>query len=235
MKKIIALVCCRGDSKGIPNKNIKLFCGKPLLFWTYKNINKSGLFDRIFLSTDSKKISKIGKKIGFEVPELRPKYLAKSNSDVFETHSYFFKKFNINNTNSLVCIINNNPFIGHQLIKKTFIKYANSNYKKITMCVIKVDKDQIFFRQFFRKRNTLYPIFPKDLISSKVNRQQIEEFYFNIGDLRWASPSSLSSYKSFNKSISKKGFVYVEINKEKYNDINLPEDWSKAEKKFLKQ
>ena len=39
-KKIIALVCCRQNSKGIKNKNIKLFKGKPLLYWTAKNIIK---------------------------------------------------------------------------------------------------------------------------------------------------------------------------------------------------
>ena len=52
MIKKIALVCCRGGSKGIPKKNIKPFNGKPLLYWTYNNINKSKLFDNIFLSIE---------------------------------------------------------------------------------------------------------------------------------------------------------------------------------------
>ena len=75
MKKKIALVCCRGNSKGIPKKNIK----------------KTKIFDDIFLSTDSNEIAKIGKKYGFTVPGLRPKNLATNNSDVFDTHKYFFK------------------------------------------------------------------------------------------------------------------------------------------------
>ena len=49
-KKIIALVCCRQNSKGIKNKNIKLLKGKPLLYWTAKNIIKSNIFNKMHLS-----------------------------------------------------------------------------------------------------------------------------------------------------------------------------------------
>ena len=49
---IVCLVCCRGESKGIKNKNIKSFNGKPLLYWISKSINKSKIFDKIYLSTD---------------------------------------------------------------------------------------------------------------------------------------------------------------------------------------
>ena len=123
MKKKIALVCCRGGSTGIKHKNIKKFNEKPLLYWTYKNINQSDLFDKIYLSTDDKKIAEYGIKLGFEVPQLRPKNLAKNNSDVFDTHKFFFKKNNITDKNSLVCIINNNPFITSSIIRKSYFRF----------------------------------------------------------------------------------------------------------------
>ena len=62
-KEIIALICCRGGSKGIPNKNIKSFCGKPLLSWTIENAKRANVFDKIILSTDSKDIAEIGEKM----------------------------------------------------------------------------------------------------------------------------------------------------------------------------
>ena len=89
-KKVIALICCRGGSKGIPNKNIKKFSGKPLLSWIIKEAKKSKIFDDIVLSTDSKNISKIGRFYGASVPGLRPKKLSTDNSDVFDTHKYIF-------------------------------------------------------------------------------------------------------------------------------------------------
>jgi len=60
-KKIIALICCRGESKGIPNKNIKNFSGKPLLAWIIEEAKKTNIFDKIILSTDSKNIAKVYK------------------------------------------------------------------------------------------------------------------------------------------------------------------------------
>ena len=58
-KKIYALICCRGGSKGIPKKNIKMFAKKPLLFWIINEAKKSKIFDKIILSTDSLNILKI--------------------------------------------------------------------------------------------------------------------------------------------------------------------------------
>jgi|TARA_B110000971_G_scaffold220985_1_gene266347 CMP-N-acetylneuraminic acid synthetase len=230
-KKIIALTCCRQNSKGIKNKNIKLFSGKPLLYWTAKNTIKSNIFDKIYLSTDGKKIAKLGKKYGYEVPELRPKKLAGNKSDVFETHKYFFKKMNINDKNSLICIINNNPFINSNMIEKSFKIFKKNNYKSIVMGAIKVSSDQIYFRQMKKKKNSLYPFFSKKLVNSGINRKDYNT-YFNTGDIRWGKPSWLINYKKFNIILSKKGFRYFEINEMEYQDLNILKDWKEAVLKF---
>ena len=60
MKNKICLICCRGGSKTIKDKNIKIFAGKPLLSWILEESLKSKVFDRIILSTDSEKIQNIG-------------------------------------------------------------------------------------------------------------------------------------------------------------------------------
>ncbi len=73
---IIAVIGARGGSKSIPQKNIKLFCGKPLIAWTIEGALKSKYIDRIIVSTDSPKIAAIAKKYGAEIPFLRPKKLA---------------------------------------------------------------------------------------------------------------------------------------------------------------
>ena len=95
-KEIICLICCRGGSRTIKNKNIKLFNKKPLLYWSLRNITKSKVFTKIILSTDSKKIANFARNFkNIEIPGLRPKNLAKSNSNQFETHRYIFKKLKI--------------------------------------------------------------------------------------------------------------------------------------------
>jgi CMP-N-acetylneuraminic acid synthetase len=76
MARYLAIIPARGNSKGIPKKNIKLLGGKPLLAWTSEVAQKSGLFDKIALSTDSPEIAEVGRKLGLEVPFLRPDDLA---------------------------------------------------------------------------------------------------------------------------------------------------------------
>ncbi|MBF0522459.1 MAG: acylneuraminate cytidylyltransferase family protein [Candidatus Omnitrophica bacterium] len=92
MKKnieILGLILARGGSKGIPDKNITDFCGKPLIAWTIDAAKKSRFLSRIAVSTDSLKIAKVAKKYGAEIPFLRPKELAsdKSPSDESIVHA----------------------------------------------------------------------------------------------------------------------------------------------------
>ena len=82
--KISAIIPARSGSKGIPNKNIRNFCGKPLIFYPISVAKKSGVFDRIIVDTDSEEIAKIGKRFGAQVPYLRPKQLATDNSVVID-------------------------------------------------------------------------------------------------------------------------------------------------------
>ena len=74
--KSICIIPARGGSKRIKNKNIKNFFGKPLIYYSIKAAIKSNIFDKIIVSTDSKKIASIAKKYGAEVPFLRSKKLS---------------------------------------------------------------------------------------------------------------------------------------------------------------
>ena len=55
----VAIIPARGGSKRIPFKNIKLFCGKPIIAWSIEAAKESGIFDRIIVSTDNREIAKI--------------------------------------------------------------------------------------------------------------------------------------------------------------------------------
>lgn len=88
--KIVAIIPAKGSSERTPNKNIKKFCGKPLIAWAILNAKKSNQLDRIIVSTDSSKIAAIAKKYGAEVPFLRPKELATPTIGIEPTlkHAY---------------------------------------------------------------------------------------------------------------------------------------------------
>ena len=67
----IAIITARGGSKRIPRKNIKEFCGKPILAYSIEAALASGLFDTVMVSTDDEEIAGIAKEYGAEVPFYR--------------------------------------------------------------------------------------------------------------------------------------------------------------------
>ena len=88
--KVVAIIPARKGSKGIKNKNLILFKKKPLICHSIITARKCG-FDKVIVSTDSKKIQKIAIKNGAEAPFLRPKkYAGDSSLD----NEYFKHCFN---------------------------------------------------------------------------------------------------------------------------------------------
>jgi len=67
----IAIIPARGGSKRIPRKNIKEFCGKPIIAYSIEAALKSGLFDEVMVSTDDEEIAAIARQYGAEVPFMR--------------------------------------------------------------------------------------------------------------------------------------------------------------------
>jgi N-acylneuraminate cytidylyltransferase len=77
---IIALICARGGSKGVPNKNIKLLAGQPLIVRSINQAKELKEINRVIVSTDSNEIAKIATDTGAEVPFMRPKKLAEDDT-----------------------------------------------------------------------------------------------------------------------------------------------------------
>lgn len=74
--KSVAIITARGGSKRIPQKNIREFCGKPILAYSVEAAVQSGLFDEVMVSTDDERIAKIGEQYGAKVPFFRSEQTA---------------------------------------------------------------------------------------------------------------------------------------------------------------
>lgn len=72
----IITICARGGSAGVPGKNIRALCGKPLIGWTIEQAFASKVADEVFVSTDSEEIAGVARRFGAQVPFLRPAALA---------------------------------------------------------------------------------------------------------------------------------------------------------------
>lgn len=75
--QVLAVIPARGGSKGVPRKNIRLVCGRPLIAYTIETaLAARHLFYRVIVSTDDKEIAEVAQRYGAEVPFLRPAELA---------------------------------------------------------------------------------------------------------------------------------------------------------------
>ena len=125
--KILGLIPARGGSKGVPNKNIKLLGGKPLINYTIEAGLACAEITKLVVSTDSPEIVKISKAAGAEVPFLRPAELATDTSPSIDTviHAVeFFRKEG--NQFDAVCLLQpTSPFRTAEEVQKaisTFIE-----------------------------------------------------------------------------------------------------------------
>lgn len=85
MNSFVGLITARGGSKGIPKKNVKELCGKPLIAWTIEAALRCKGLQRLILSTDDEEIAAISRRWGADVPFLRPAVLAQDSSPHIDT------------------------------------------------------------------------------------------------------------------------------------------------------
>ena len=76
----IAIIPARGGSKRIPRKNIKPFCGKPMIAWSIEAAKSSGLFEHVIVSTDDAEIAEVARQWGAAVPFVRPEVLSNDHA-----------------------------------------------------------------------------------------------------------------------------------------------------------
>ena len=123
----ICIIPARAGSKRIKNKNIKLFHGKPIIYWSIKAAIESKCFSKIIVSSDSKKILKISKKFGATENKLRPKYLSKDKSSMDDVIKYeLLNERKKNHVDDVCCLVATATLINPKDIKDS-LKILKNN------------------------------------------------------------------------------------------------------------
>ena len=127
--KNIAIITARGGSKRIPKKNIKEFCGKPIIAYSIEAALNSGMYDEVMVSTDSEEIAEIAKKYGAQVPFLRSEKTSNDFAttrdvldEVIEEYKKRGKSFDF-----MTCIYPTAPFVTAQKLKEAVTKLYDSD------------------------------------------------------------------------------------------------------------
>jgi pseudaminic acid cytidylyltransferase len=228
MKKInrLLIIPARGNSKRIKNKNIKFFCGKPIIYYTIDCARKSKLFDKIHVSTESKKIFKCVKKKKIFIDFLREKKFSLDKTPVFDVIEYVLNKYkSLGYTfNEIWTISACAPLIFcKDLIKasKLIKKYPN----KIILPVCSYNAP-IEWAFKFKKQTSV--LIPEKLNAYSIRSQDLVEKFYDTGDF------ICFKYSEFNRLKKKPDINYVGLKmpKSRSVDIDNSDDWKFAEKLF---
>lgn len=188
---ILGLIPARGGSKGILNKNIKLFNGKPLIYWTIEAAKQSKFINQIIVSTDSKHIASISKKFGADVPFLRPQNISEDDTPNIEPALHALS--NIQGFDWLLLLQPTSPLRSHKDIDG-IIEFCRAQKALSAVSICEVTKHPYWM--FKKKNNFKLKAFIKNK-STFTRRQDLPEIYNLNGALYLAETNWLKKNKSF--------------------------------------
>jgi len=195
-KSVIAIVPARAGSKGLPGKNIKELCGKPLIAWSIEAGLKSKYIDELVVSTDSIEIAKIAIDYGANVPFIRPDYLASDTAasiDVIQ-HTLDYYEKNGKNFDIVILLEPTSPLREDNDIDNML----NLLIQKYHECDSVISIGEVHEHPSIMKRienGVLKPICENLVIKSR--RQDNETAYFPYGVAYIAKKESLLKTRTF--------------------------------------
>ena len=132
MKKI-AIIPARGGSKRIPGKNIRDFFGKPIIAYSIEAALKSGLFEEVMVSTNSREIAEISTKFGAKVPFIRSKENSNDYAALYDVMNEVVEQYKLSGIEFEIgcCILSTAPLIQQKYLKKGLDILLNNSFDSV--------------------------------------------------------------------------------------------------------
>lgn len=221
----VAIIPARGGSKRIPRKNIREFCGKPMIAWSIEAALKSGSFSQIVVSTDDHEIADIAEQYGAEVPFTRPESLSDDHTGTISVIRHAIEWFNQHGQQPehVCCIYATAPFISSEDIQRGFeiLNDTGSDYTfSITSYPFPIQRA---IRITPQGRVEMFQ--PEQF---NTRSQDLEEAYHDAGQFYWGRASAWLA----EKPIFSTDAVPVILPRHRVQDIDTLEDWRRAELMF---
>jgi pseudaminic acid cytidylyltransferase len=221
----VAIIPARGGSKRIPRKNIKEFCGKPMIAWSIEAARQSGCFDRILISTDDAEIAEVAGKFGAEVPFMRPASLSDDHTGTTAVtrHAVEWLVEQGQAPQRACCIYATAPFVipedlrrGLEILNSAGGDYAFSitSFPFPIQRAIRITSQgrvEMFHPELFQTRS-----------------QDLEEAFHDAGQFYWGTAGAWLA----EKTIFGPGSLPVLLPRYRVQDIDTMEDWQRAELMF---
>lgn len=221
----IAIITARGGSKRIPRKNIKEFCGKPILAYGIEAALQSSLFDEVMVSTDSEEIAAIACRFGAAVPFLR----SKRNSDDFSTTADVVEEVITEYAQrgrrfeTLCCIYPTAPFVTSDKLLWSMETMDRMQAESLIPVVRYGYPPQ---RALVVQDGFLHYQYPEN---ERVRSQDLFPIYHDCGQFYFCRVDALLKYHSLVTPRT----VPLIVPEEEVQDIDTFSDWTLAELKYM--
>lgn len=217
----VAIIPARGGSKRIPRKNIKAFCGKPMIAYSIQAALDSKLFDRVIVSTDDEEIAQTAKEYGAEAPFIRPKELSDDfiSSGEAVNHTIEFLHSKGAKIDFVCTIYATAPLLQVKYLIEGFHKLKNSNAHQAFSVTSMPFPIQRTFK--ITQDNRCEMFFPEHFSSRS---QDLEEAYQDAGQFYWQNLNIEATDIPFGKSS-----IPIILPRHLVQDIDTLEDFHRAE------
>jgi len=221
----IAIIPARAGSKRIPRKNIRLFGGQPMISWSIKAAQDSGLFDEIIISTDDVEIADIAKDLGASVPFIRPEEISGDHTPIKEVVTHAIKAFTAENQEPelVCCIFATAPFIQQSDLISALDKVQDEN----TSFSFPIARFSASIQRAIKLDDAGHAgMFTPEAFNSRS--QDLEPAYFDAGQFYWGRTQAwLQPHVMFSDISSP-----IVIPAFRVQDIDSEDDWTRAEYLF---
>lgn len=220
----IAIITARGGSKRIPRKNIKEFCGRPIISYSICAALESGCFDRVMVSTDDEEIACIARANGAEVPFLRSE---KTSGDFATTADVLMEVFEEYEKRGesftyAACLYPTAPFVTAQKLREGMRLLRESEGAMLMPVVAFSFPPQ---RGIVKRGETLEFIHPE---CRNSRSQDLEPIYHDCGQFYCYH---VEKYRAHSGQIDAGIIPYI-VSELEVQDIDNETDWKLAEMKY---
>lgn len=220
----LAIITARGGSKRIPQKNIKEFCGKPILAYSIEAAKKSGIFDTVMVSTDSAEIAGIAGRYGAAVPFMRSDSTSNDYATTAQVIREVLMKYAENGVtyDQFCCIYPTAPFVTADKLRKAAQMLEKSGADSLLSVVAFSFPPQ---RAFVLRDGMLQYQYPEN---AGVRSQDMETIYHDAGQFYFCRTKA---FLEQNTLITRKSISFI-MPEEEVQDIDNFSDWTLAELKY---
>jgi len=223
----IAIIPARGGSKRIPRKNVRPFCGKPMIAWPIEAVFAAGVFDAVVVSTDDEEIAAVAKSLGAEVPFVRPAELCDDHAATMPViaHAIRWWEEHRDALEYCCCVYATAPFLQPDYLRKGLGILREKPEAEFAFSVTSY-AFPVFRALQITDSGRVKMFWPENELKRS---QDLPEAWHDAGQFYWGRKNAFLEKKGV---FTAKSYPVI-LPRHLVQDIDTHEDWDRAERMFL--